>query len=177
MHLITTFLVKHFWLVHTGINIDKVKSSFVLSSILTPAVYLSDFILDWRTENKAFLIFVLGAIAIDHIIGTIIHAFYLRDFSLIKNIKGLLTKIFLVMAIGFLFEGMSYILKEESFIATYLGMLLNLTVFLYPAGSAFLNAAIMTNGVFPPVGLINKIRKFGENANLKEIIPEQKTDN
>jgi hypothetical protein len=41
-------------------------------------------------------------------------------------------------------------------------------VFLYPAGSAFVNASILTNGKFPPLGWIQKVEKFNSNLDINQ---------
>ncbi len=40
---------------------------------------------------------------------------------------------------------------------------------MYPAASCWANMAIVTDGKFPPVGLMNRIKSFNENLNVKEL--------
>ena len=69
---------------------------------------------------------------------------------------------------GLLFEGVNHIIVAENFITDYLTIVLRLLVFMYPAGSAFVNSSTITNGKFPPSGFIQKLTKFQENININE---------
>ncbi len=166
-HLLS-FITKHLLVIHKGTLLAKAKSTLALALSLSPITYVIEQITHWTLANQTYIVFVFGAIAIDHVLGTLIHSFIKRDFSLKQNIIGLITKIGLVVAVGFLFEGVNHIVYQESFLKNYLIIVLRLAVFLYPAGSAFMNASIITNGKFPPIGWIEKIKKFQKNIDLKE---------
>lgn len=168
-NLILIFISKHLFIIHTGTFLAKVKSTFFLGVGVSPIAYVIEQITSWSLKNQDYILFVLGAIAIDHILGSILHAFYKRDFTWRKNLEGLIIKISLAVAMGFLFEGVNHLIKEDSFIKNYLVMVLRLSVFLYPASSAFMNSSVITNGKFPPTGWINKIRAFNSNLELKEL--------
>lgn len=166
---ILTFLSKHLLIIHTGTLLAKAKSAFFLGVSVSPIAYVIEQITNWSLLNQDYIMFVLGAIAVDHIIGMIMHAFYKRDFSWRKNLEGLIIKISLAVAMGFLFEGVNHLIKEDSFVKNYLVMVLRLSVFLYPASSAFMNSSVITKGKFPPIGWINKIKAFNTNLELKEL--------
>ena len=176
MHIIISiysFVIKHLIFIHKGVFLVKIKSSFSLALAISPIAYFAGKIADWTMMNEAYVVFVLMAIAIDHFLGTIIHFFIKRDFSIKKNIIGLLVKIGMVVSIGLLFEGINEMMKQdESFIISYFVVVLRLTVFMYPAGSAFMNSAIITKGKFPPIGWMNKLKKFQENLNLNDLKDE-----
>jgi hypothetical protein len=167
--LIFKFFIGHLALIHKGTIAVKLQSSGVLALSISPFVYAVDKIMDWTTLNQEYVSFVFIAIMIDHILGTIIHGLIKKDFSLKKNIIGLFTKVGLVVAMGFLFEGIQSIVKEDSFAKEYLIIVLRLTVFLYPAGSAFMNSAIITKGKFPPIGWINKIKSFQTDLDIAKL--------
>ncbi len=162
------YITKHLINIHKGSFLAKIKSTLSLSFSVSPIAYITEKITDWTLENQAYVLFVFGAIFIDHVLGTIIHALVTKDFSLKKNALGLITKVGLVVAVGFLFEGINYIVQEDSFIKSYTIIVLRLSVFLYPAGSAFMNSSILTKGKFPPIGWIKKIKNFEVNMNLDE---------
>ncbi|SFS30882.1 phage holin family protein [Lutibacter maritimus] len=164
--LIYTFIASNLALIHKGTFLVKLKSSASLAIALSPIAYVTEKITHWAFDNQEYVMFVFIAIAIDHLLGSILHLIK-RDFSLKKNITGLITKIGLVVAVGFLFEGVNAIAKDDSFIKEYLVIVLRLTVFMYPAGSAFYNSSILTKGKFPPIGWMNKLKKFEENLDLK----------
>jgi hypothetical protein len=170
------FLLKHLLLIHKGTAAAKVKSALALAISTSPLAFVLDQIFTWGLENSAYIIFVLVAIAIDHVIGLYLHLFIKRDFSISRNLEGLLKKIALAVAMGILFEGINHIVKEASFVKDYLMIVLRLAVFLYPAGSAFMNTAVITRGAFPPIGLITKIKEFNKNLDLSDIKNLQNED-
>lgn len=166
------FILKHLLIVHHGGLIAKIKSTVYLALASSPVAYILEKLLSWSMANQEYLVFVLLAIMVDHILGSIIHGFILRDFSFRKNLSGLILKIGLTVVIGLLFEGVNHIMKGDNFIKDYLTMVLRLSVFLYPAGSAFMNSAIITKGKFPPIGWMEKIKKFNQDLDLKQFKEE-----
>jgi hypothetical protein len=50
-------------------------------------------------------------------------------------------------------------------------------VFLYPAGSAFMNSAVLTNGKFPPMGWISILNNFNKNLDLNTFKKEDDNNN
>lgn len=174
--LITDFVFKKLVLLHSGTILTKLKATLLLSIAASPFAALINTVIDWSENNSVYIQFVFGAIIIDHLLGSILHAFVKHDWDWKKQITGLLTKIGLVVAMGYLFEGVNYIVEEESFVKTYLSITLRLTVFLYPAGSAFINSAILTDGKFPPIGWMKRFKMFQENLKLSEIINKENKD-
>lgn len=161
-------------LIHKGSIVAKFKSTLFISLMASPFGFVELFS-EWISENGGYLFFVLLAIAIDHLMGSAVHLFIKKDFSIKKNIVGLVLKIFLVFSVGILFEGFQYIYKEDNLMTEYLTLITRLMVFLYPAGSAFMNCAVLTNGKFPPIGWINKISKFNETLDV-DVINQKKQD-
>lgn len=154
---------------HNGSFPVKIKSLIALSVPCSAFTFLFSLITDWTCTNAKFIAGVLVCIAIDHIIGSVYHAFKLRDFTFKKNIRGLLSKLALCAAAAALFEIIHYTVKDASLIYDYLKSLTRLVVVLYPAGSAFMNMSALTNGRFPPLGWINKIKAFNEDLDLDKI--------
>lgn len=171
--IISSFIAKHLLIIHKGTAIAKLKSSVTLAVSASPIALLLDKLKSWAIDNIEFMTIIAFAIIIDHIIGSILHAFKLRDFTWKENLKGLLVKMGLTVAGYLLFEMFNFILKDAEWLAKYFKLVTNLTVFLYPAGSAFVNISVLTNGKFPPIGWIEKIKKFQTNLNLKEFKGEE----
>lgn len=159
--------------IHNGTLIAKIKSTVILSLLSTPLAILLKAAADWLEVNIVYITFISIAIITDHLIGVIVHLFIKKDFSILENIKGLAIKSFLVMAVAVLVEGMSHIIGN-GFIVDYVSITFRLMVFLYPAGSAFMNCAVITDGKFPPIALINKIKNFNTDLNLKNLKGEAK---
>lgn len=162
------FISKQLIIIHTGSIFAKLKSTLFLGLSFSPIAYVIEKITDWSIANSDYILFVMGAIMADHILGSVVHAFYKRDFTWRKNIQGLGIKIGLAVTMGFLFEGINHLTSEVSFVKSYLIMVLRLAVFLYPAGSAAMNSAIITEGKFPPLGFLTKMKQFNKNLDLSQ---------
>ena len=147
----------------------KVKGLFVLALFATPIGFVLEGVAQWYELNIAYVLFVFGAVVIDHVLGSCVHAFIFRDFSIKQNLKGLLIKSSLVVVVYFLGMGIVNIVGEENVVTAYFNVVLRLMVFLYPATSALKNCSIVTKGKFPPVGLMSRLNKFGSNLNLSEL--------
>lgn len=147
----------------------KFLPSIKLAIIFSIPTWSISTISNWTLTNQDYLLSVLACIAIDHLIGTIYHAIKLRDFTFRKNAIGLIKKIGLcVLAIG-LFEIIHNTIKDVALIYDYLKITTRLVVILYPASSAFMNMSYLTNGRFPPIGWINRIKIFNENLNIESL--------
>lgn len=171
MKILTTilkFFIKNLQVIHNGIGADKIVSTVKLATV--PAVFVTAFegLSQWYIVNQWFMIFVFYAIAIDHILGSIVHAFIKKDFTLKKNGLGLLIKIGFCVAGYSLFVMIHEIFKGIPFIADYFKILIQFIVFIWPAGSAMGNMSIITNGKFPPIGWMKKLEKFQENIDINE---------
>lgn len=155
--------------IHASTNIlVQLKASIVIGLMISPFAWLIEKLSVWSLINQDYIAIVLVAIAVDHILGTIKHLWFERDFSVKKNLLGLITKIGLVVACGILFEGLNVIIHKDSFIKEYLTILTRLIVFIYPASSAFASSSVISNGKFPPDAWMKKIARFKENLNTNE---------
>ncbi|MFC7347318.1 hypothetical protein ACFQO9_11375 [Chryseobacterium zhengzhouense] len=168
------FFLKNLNAIHSGIGFEKLVAAFKIAAI--PALFVSiiEGLSKWYIVNQWFMIFVFYAIIIDHILGTIVHAFVNRDFTLKKNGIGLLKKISFCILGYSLFVMIPEILKGVPFLPEYLTMLIQFIVFIWPAGSAMGNMSILTGGKFPPIGWMRKLDRFSENLDITEFKP--KTD-
>jgi len=163
-----SYIAKNLILIHEGSTfVAKAKASLMLGVSVSPIAYFIEKVTHWTLINETYVVYVFGAIMVDHIIGSILHIIK-KDFCLKKNIFGFLIKVGLVIAVGFLFEGINEIVKEESFVKNYMVIVLRLSVFLFPAGSAFMNSSDITKGVFPPIGWITKIKSFQKNLDINQ---------
>ena len=84
--------------IHVGGYLTKTKSLLLLSALIAPVPYIIESLTNWVVSNSDYVLFVFGAIIIDHFLGTIIHLFMKRDFSFKKNIIGLIIKVGLVIS-------------------------------------------------------------------------------
>lgn len=164
--LILGFIVKNLILLHKGTLFVKLNASVKLGIGVAPVAFIVEKLTDWTVENAVYIGWVLWAIFVDWVVGVWYHI-KKKDFDWGKNALGLTLKIGMALFAGSLFEALPYFLKHDNIIAQLLLVVTRLAVFLYPAGSAFMNMAEITDGKFPPTGWIKKIKYFNENLNLK----------
>lgn len=163
----SAFLItKYFMSFHNAGFLTKLKLATLLSLPISFVTTIIQSFHSWSLSNYDYISAVLLCIAIDHILGTILHAGKLKDFSIKYNILGVCKKISLCVLSGIIFEVIHYTLKDVPLIYDYLKSVTRLTVLLYPAGSAFINMSILTNGKFPPFGWIKRIQAFNSSLNL-----------
>ena len=148
------------------LQLPKFIFALVVSAVPAVPVSLMDLLFGWYIDNRVFLTLVFLAVAIDHLIGTYVHFAVKHDFSMKKNLKGLLVKGFSVCAGYVLFEMIHQIMKDVNFIAIYFKVILQLTVLIYPVFSALKNISIMNGGKFPPKIWFDKFEGFNRDLDL-----------
>lgn len=170
-------LVSALVLLHIGKSFAiKISSSLKLALLISPIAFSFEKLAKWTIQNEEYILAVLVAIIIDHASGSIKHAFFDKDFSFKENIFGLLLKVFVVVSGALLFEGINIIIEKQNIITDYLNIVAHLMVFLYPAGSAFANCSVITNGKFPPKSWLDRLNAFQQNLNPKDLT-ENKNEN
>lgn len=173
---ILKILLLNLIVLHQGGMIAKLKATFVIASITSPMALALDHVNKWYFDNYDYVAFVFVAVMFDHLLGTWVHAFIKKDFSIKKNILGFFTKTMLVVIVGVLVEGVTNRLGSGEFLAEYFSLMARLMVFIYPAGSALMNCSIITNGKFPPTAFMKRIMNFNKDLDIKKLTNEP-TDN
>lgn len=179
MNSIKNFLVTNLIMLHKGAAgkllgmsapswIFKMLATVKLAALVSIPTWCVAQITEWTISNSLYIASVLTCIAIDHIIGSFYHAFKLRDFTIKKNATGLMQKLGLCAMSAILFEIIHATVKDVPLAYEYLKVITRLTVVLYPAFSALMNMSALTNGQFPPLGWIKKIKSFNENLDLEK---------
>ena len=163
------FFLKNLLILHKSSFIFKLKSAALLAVPLGSFGWCMNQLSKWTVTNQGYIAGVLICIAIDHLIGSVYHACKAKDFTFKKNIYGLLQKLALCAASAVLFEVIHSTLKDVPLIYEYLKTITRLTVILYPAGSAFMNMSALTNGIFPPLGWIKKLKAFNEDLDIDKL--------
>jgi hypothetical protein len=164
--ILLSFFIQHASDIKSASKLEQLKAVLVISLAFSPVAYLLEQIAAWTIDNQTFITFVLAAIAIDHLLGSVVHYFYIKDFNWAKNASGLLIKMGLLVCGAIIFEGLNHIVNKDSGLKDYLFIVCRLSVFFYPAGSAFANMSIISGGKFPPTGWITWIKNFNENFKL-----------
>lgn len=151
----------------------KFSSALKLSLIASPFILIWDKIVKWGVSNQDYILIVLMAILLDWFFGIIKHL-QKRTFSFKKNALGLILKIALTVGAGMLFEGLNSIVKDSADIVVLsLTIVTRVIVFLYPAVSAWQNIYVVSGERFPPKAWMDRINKFNENLNVKELTDEK----
>ncbi len=176
MKYLLIFIINNLLLLHQGSLLIKIWSAIKLAVLALIPTWLISTISGWSITNSEYIAGVLTCIAIDHIIGSVYHAFKVKDFTIKKNLIGLITKLSLCVVAGILFEIIKNTVSEHSLIYEYLQSLTRLIIILYPAGSAFMNMSAITNGRFPPIGWINKIKTFNKDLDIQRFSKGEETD-
>lgn len=169
---LNTFLVKHVVIIHKGVLTAKLKSSIILGSSFSPFALLIQYLTNWYSENFMAIWIIAGAVAADWAVGIIKHLKE-KTFSWKENGKGLAIKLAMIVFGGYLGETLPHFLGGENILSNGLIMALRLSIFMYPAASCWANMSVITNGVFPPTGLMNRIKSFNENLNIKDLTNEK----
>jgi hypothetical protein len=171
LKLTALFLLRHLLIIHTGVWYAKIKSSFTLGVTLSPIAFIIEKATHWYLDNQTYIYWVCLAIVIDWAVGVIKHLM-LKTFSWKRMGNGILLKVGMALMAGLLFEALPYFLKEDNLVSDSLIIVTRLSVFMYPAGSAFMNMTVVTKGEFPPIGWIKWLKSFNENLT----IPKRKSD-
>lgn len=152
--------------------LSKIGASYKLALIGTPFIKTFELITAWTIENSVYIGWVCWAIFVDWIVGIGYHL-KKKTFDWGKNAAGLSLKILMALFAGSLFEALPYFLKGQELISEILLTVTRLAVFLYPAGSAWMNMAELTNGAFPPAGWTKRLKKFYQNLNINAFEQEE----
>ena len=179
MRILIAYYVK--WLV-TATSNDYTTSLNAMLKIalpLSPILYITERLFNWYFDNQDYIVIVLGAILIDYVFGTIKHIWFSKDengkhtFTLKGNAGGLILKLGLATAGGFLFEGLSHLTREVTIIETSLSIITRIIVFMYPAISAWENIYIVSGEKFPPKKWMEKLGMYKNTADLNDLLGKE----
>lgn len=118
MKKLLAYIVKLLVATTTPNYLESIWATAKLSFILTPFLFIWDKITNWGVSNSDYILVVMGAILVDYIFGTIKHLWFTKDFTFKGNATGLVMKLGLAVAGGFLFEGLSHLTKESELLST-----------------------------------------------------------
>lgn len=162
------FILKQLLIIYCGVFTAKVKASILLGATFSPLAFIIQHITDWYITNQGTIYLFFGAIIVDWISGIWKHL-KKKTFSWKLNGLGLLVKIGMVVFGSFLAESMPHFLGDNNIVTTSLITILRLSIFMYPAASAWMNMSVISNGKFPPKKWIDKLESFNKNLNIKEL--------
>lgn len=164
--IIQHFIIKQLLIIHYGVWYAKLKSSFLLGATFSPLAIIIEKFTDWYIINQVTIFFFVGAVLLDWIFGIWKHL-KLKTFSWKLNGIGLLVKIGMVIGGSYLAEALPHFLGDNVFSSSTITVL-RLSIFMYPAGSCWMNMSVISNGAFPPAGWIERIQSFNKNLNIND---------
>ena len=171
---IREFVLNNLVLLYKGGVFAKINASFKLCMFPAVAVSAFEYFSGLYTTDLSFLYGVLLVLMIDHVLGTYLHYFVDKDFTFKANLLGLLKKLTVILSGYSMLLIMHDALDEVEFLDVYFKVMVKLMVLLYPLGSALVNMSKVTNGAFPPSGLLKKIKNFEKTGDLDSL--KQKTE-
>jgi hypothetical protein len=152
----------------------KILLCLFLSIAASPIAYVIDYYSGIICDNKKFIVLVFSAFLVDVACGIWKHL-KAKDFSFRELMTKAMTKIaisFLAMVLFNALAGMEGI--DESGIKVYLLMIGKLMNLIYLSGSAFNNIYFITEGKFPPIAWMNRMKNFNETLNPEKITQDSK---
>lgn len=167
--IILRFFIHNLVMLHSGSISQKVEASGKISVALSPIAYLAQRLTSWYIDNQDYVAIVMYAILVDTVVGIIYHAWKARDFDWKLLGWGMSLKILLAILGGGLFEVLPHFIKSGNIASDALMIALRLSVFMWPAGSAWMNMSALTGGKFPPTGWLKWQKNFNETLDFKSL--------
>jgi hypothetical protein len=137
----------------------KLWHALIVSPVLaTMALFITPLKTLFESEGDFFVILTM-ALLIDLLVGV---AKYLKlnKFSFKDMVLGLIIKV--LVAYGGLLIFLSFASLENGWISEWFMLVSRFTILLYPAGSALANMYVLTEGSFPPISFMKRLKSFEE---------------
>lgn len=159
-----------------GIKSFKIKllNSAMFTIMLSPVVYIFDFVRDFLIPEKYFFQTVIFLCLADAGMG-ILKSIKLRRFSMLVLVVGLATKLGASYVVVQIFQALS---SPQEFINSpdarnYFVLTWKLLVMFYPALSAFNNIFYVSNKKFPPLWWMIRMQNFNKDGDIEKLIGKQ----
>lgn len=159
-----------------GIKSFKIKllNSAMFTIMLSPVVYIFDFVRDFLIPEKYFFQTVIFLCLADVGMG-ILKSIKLRRFNMLVLVVGLATKLGVSYVVVQIFQALS---SPQEFINSpdarnYFVLTWKLLVMFYPALSAFNNIFYVSNKKFPPLWWMMRMQNFNKDGDIEKLIGKQ----
>jgi len=159
-----------------GIKSFKIKLlySAMFTIMLSPVVYIFDFVRDFLIPEKYFFQTVIFLCLADVGMG-ILKSIKLRRFSMLVLVVGLATKLGVSYVVVQIFQAFS---SPQEFINSpdarnYFVLTWKLLIMTYPALSAFNNIFYVSNKKFPPLWWMMRMQNFNKDGDIEKLIGKQ----
>lgn len=159
-----------------GIKSFKIKllNSAMFTIMLSPFVYIFDFVRDFLIPEKYFFQTVIFLCLADAGMG-ILKSIKLRRFNMLVLVVGLATKLGVSYIAIQIFQAFS---SPQEFINSpdarnYFVLTWKLLIMTYPALSAFNNIFYVSNKKFPPLWWMMRMQNFNKDGDIEKLIGKQ----
>lgn len=159
-----------------GIKSFKIKllNSAMFTIMLSPVVYIFDFVRDFLIPEKYFFQTVIFLCLADAGMG-ILKSIKLRRFSMLVLVVGLATKLGVSYIAIQIFQAFS---SPQEFINSpdarnYFVLTWKLLIMTYPAISVFNNIFYVSNKKFPPLWWMMRMQNFNKDGDIEKLIGKQ----
>lgn len=156
-----------------GIKSFKIKllNSAMFTIMLSPVVYIFDFVRDFLIPEKYFFQTVIFLCLADAGMG-ILKSIKLRRFNMLVLVVGLATKLGASYVVVQIFQALS---SPQEFINSpdarnYFVLTWKLLVMFYPALSAFNNIFYVSNKKFPPLWWMMRMQNFNKDGDIEKLL-------
>ncbi len=148
----------------------KMLNSITISLTVVPILYLGDLVDMYFLFDIGFLEILLISLTGSLFMGIWKHL-KLRTFSKTRMLLGFIEQITIVVVALIMFNAFSHIKEfaRHQDAMDYFNLLWKTIVVSYPATSLFNSMYYVTNGKFPPVGWMKRMKNFQKNLNLQEL--------
>ncbi|MDM1397121.1 hypothetical protein HX049_08025 [Myroides odoratimimus] len=138
----------------------SMKLSGVVGFLGVVMVNVFDAVHKWLDVNFDYVSIALFLVSVNHLLGSAVHKWILKDWDWQKNKVGILINICVVIIGGLVFEALTHITKEQDFVYSYLKMTTRLIVCIHPGLNIMKNLHILTTGKFPPKAIMDLFGGF-----------------
>lgn len=149
--------------------LEKVKYFITIIAAFTPVAFILNQISQWFSDNTQFAAFVLSCIIINIIVGACFHL-KMKSFSWELFIKRNSLMIAVLIVVYFLLE-MLRLTMGENIVGEGFRSVIQVSTLLYPSSKALKNLYILSNKQFPPKFIMERLYKFEQTGDLKDLYP------
>lgn len=159
------FLITNLLAIHSGNYNEKFLAIFKLAMVPAAGISVMEKFSNWYIDNHIFIVLLIGGLLGDLVMGIWKHL-KKHTFSFKKMMTGFIEKAGIIVVAYFLCESLIQIISDAELGTIYFKFVSKIMLFVFPAGNAFVNMGIVTDGKFPPLGLLKRFEKFNRDLDL-----------
>jgi hypothetical protein len=155
----------------------KLLISLIAGMAGSAVLKILEYTQDVFINNLIFILLIFFVYVIDIGFGIAKHL-KLNDFSFRALLLHAMLKIYIGFGAMLIFNAFGFVLQEDAtIIKTYFVMVGKLLTMTYYAGSAFNSMSVLTNGKFPPISWMKRMREFNKTLNPKVLTSDDINQN